>query len=87
MDRYINKIRDLLIDCMPEHWYKAYLYFDSTETGTMTSAYYYVKTPAGSIINYGDLYYIMYLLSHGHGERCIFHEMTMNPIVNFIMIA
>lgn len=26
MDRYINKIRDLLIDCMPEHWYKAYLY-------------------------------------------------------------
>ena len=51
MNTYINKIRDLLIDCMPEHWYKAYLYFDSTETGTMTSAYYYVKTPAGSIIN------------------------------------
>lgn len=57
MDRYINKIRDLLIDCMPEHWYKAYLYFASTETGSMTSAYYYVKTPAGSIINYGDLLY------------------------------
>ena len=57
MNTYINKIRDLLIDCMPEHWYKAYLYFDSTETGSMTSAYYYVKTPAGSIINYGDLLY------------------------------
>ena len=57
MDRYINKIRDLLIDCMPEHWYKAYLYFASTETGSMTSAYYYVKTPAGSIISYGDLLY------------------------------
>ena len=57
MNIYINKIRDLLIDCMPEHWYKAYLYFASTETGSMTSAYYYVKTPAGSIINYGDLLY------------------------------
>ena len=57
MNTCINKIRDLLIDCMPEHWYKAYLYFASTETGSMTSAYYYVKTPAGSIINYGDLLY------------------------------
>ena len=57
MNTYINKIRDLLIDCMPEHWYKAYLYFASTETGSMTSAYYYVKTPAGSIISYGDLLY------------------------------
>lgn len=57
MNTYIDKIRDLLIDCMPEHWYKAYLYFDSTETGSMTSAYYYVKTPVGSIINYGDLLY------------------------------
>ena len=42
---------------MPEHWYKAYLYFESTETGSMTSAEYYVKTPAGSIISYGDLLY------------------------------
>ena len=57
MDRHINKIRDLLIDCMPKHWYKAYLYFESTETGSMTSAEYYVKTPAGSIISYGDLLY------------------------------
>lgn len=57
MNTYINKIRDIFIDCMPKHWYKAYLYFDSTENGTMTSAYYYVKTPAGSIINYGDLLY------------------------------
>lgn len=57
MDRYINKIRDLLIDCMPKHWYKAYLYFESTETGSMTSAEYYVKTPAGSILSYGDLLY------------------------------
>ena len=57
MNTYINKIRDLLIDCMPEHWYKAYLYFASTETGSMTSAYYYVKTSAGSIISYGDLLY------------------------------
>ena len=57
MDRYINKIRDILIECMPKHWYKAYVYFDSTETGSMTSAEYYVKTPAGSIISYGDLLY------------------------------
>ena len=57
MNTYINKIRDILIDCMPKYWYKAYLYFDSTETGSMTSAEYYVKTPAGSIISYGDLLY------------------------------
>ena len=57
MNTYINKMRDLLINCMPEHWYKAYLYFESTETGSMTSAEYYVKTPAGSIISYGDLLY------------------------------
>ena len=57
MNTYINNIRDLLIDCMPKHWYKAYLYFESTETGSMTSAEYYVKTPAGSILSYGDLLY------------------------------
>ena len=57
MNTYINKIRDLLIDCMPKHWYKAYLYFESTETGSMTSAEYYVKTPAGSILSYDDLLY------------------------------
>ena len=56
MNTYINKIRDLLIDCMPEYWYKAYLYFECTESG-MSSACYYVKTPAGSIISYGDLLY------------------------------
>ena len=56
MDRYINKIRDLLIDCMPIHWYKCYLFFECTESG-MSSACYYVKTPAGSIISYGDLLY------------------------------
>ena len=57
MNTYINNIRDLLIECMPKHWYKAYLYFESTATGSMTSAEYYVKTPAGSIISYGDLLY------------------------------
>lgn len=57
MNTYINKIRDILVECTPKYWYKAYLYFASTETGSMTSAYYYVKTPAGSIINYGDLLY------------------------------
>ena len=56
MNTYINKIRDLLIDCMPIHWYKCYLFFECTESG-MSSACYYVKTPAGSIISYGDLLY------------------------------
>ena len=56
MNTYINKIRDLLIDCMPRHWYKCYLFFECTESG-MSSACYYVKTPAGSIISYGDLLY------------------------------
>ena len=56
MDIYINKIRDILIDCMPIHWYKCYLFFECTESG-MSSACYYVKTPAGSIISYGDLLY------------------------------
>ena len=44
MDRYINKIRDLIIDCMPRHWYKCYLFFGWTESG-MSSACYYIKTP------------------------------------------
>ena len=50
MNIYINKIRDILIDCMPIHWYKCYLFFECTESG-MSSACYYVKTPAGSIIS------------------------------------
>ena len=33
MDIYINKIRDILIDCMPIHWYKCYLFFECTESG------------------------------------------------------
>ena len=28
MDRYINKIRDILIDCMPIHWYKCYFFLN-----------------------------------------------------------
>ena len=56
MDRYINKIRDILIDCMPKYWYKIYLFFECTESG-MSSACYNVKTPSGSIITDGDLLY------------------------------
>ena len=56
MDRYIKKIRDILIDCMPIHWYKCYLFFECTESG-MSSACYNVKTPSGSIITDGDLLY------------------------------
>ena len=56
MNTYINKIRDLLIDCMPIHWYKCYLFFECTESG-MSSACYNVKTPSGSIITDGDLLY------------------------------
>ena len=56
MDRYINKIRDILVECTPKYWYKIYLFFECTESG-MSSACYYVKTPAGSIISYGDLLY------------------------------
>ena len=37
MNIYINKIRDLIIDCMPRHWYKCYLFFECTESG-MSSA-------------------------------------------------
>ena len=28
MNIYINKIRDILVDLMPKHWYKIYLYFE-----------------------------------------------------------
>lgn len=56
MNIYINKIRDILIDCMPIHWYKCYLFFECTESGT-SSACYNVKTPSGSIITDDDLLY------------------------------
>uniref|UniRef100_UPI003AF1C869 immunity protein YezG family protein n=1 Tax=Veillonella atypica TaxID=39777 RepID=UPI003AF1C869 len=56
MDRYINKIRDILVECMPKYWYKVYLFFECTESG-MSSACYNVKTPSGSIITDGDLLY------------------------------
>ena len=56
MNTYIKKIRDILIDCMPKHWYKIYLFFECTETG-MSSACYNVKTPSGSIITDDDLLY------------------------------
>ena len=26
MDRYINKIRNILVECMPKYWYKAVSY-------------------------------------------------------------
>ena len=56
MDRYINKIRDILVDLMPKHWYKIYLYFECSELGS-TSGCYYIKTPGGSIIQYGKFIY------------------------------
>lgn len=56
MNTYINKIRDILVECTPKYWYKIYLFFECTKSG-MSSACYYVKTPAGSIISYGDLLY------------------------------
>ena len=31
MNIYINKIRDILVDLMPKHWYKIYLYFECSE--------------------------------------------------------
>ena len=90
MNTYINKIRDLLIDCMPRHWYKCYLFFECTESG-MSSACYYVKTPAGSIISYGDLLYncsdekvksikagtseiLTYILRDDYEPHCEFHN-------------
>ena len=56
MDRYINKIRDILIDCNPKYRYNIYLFFEFSES-VMSSACYNVKTPSGSIINDGDLLY------------------------------
>ena len=56
MDRYINKIRDILVECTPKYWYKIYVFFECTESGT-SSACYNVKTPSGSIITDGDLLY------------------------------
>ena len=56
MDRYINKIRDILVECTPKYWYKIYLYFECSELGS-TSGCYYIKTPGGSIIQYGEFIY------------------------------
>ena len=56
MNIYINKIRDILVDLMPKHWYKIYLYFECSELGS-TSGCYYIKTPGGSIIQYGKFIY------------------------------
>ncbi|RGZ77469.1 DUF600 family protein [Veillonella parvula] len=50
------KIRDILVDLMPKHWYKIYLYFECSELGS-TSGCYYIKTPGGSIIQYGEFIY------------------------------
>ena len=56
MNIYINKIRDILVDLMPKHWYKIYVYFECSELGS-TSGCYYIKTPGGSIIQYGEFIY------------------------------
>ena len=56
MNIYINKTRDILVDLMPKHWYKIYLYFECSELGS-TSGCYYIKTPGGSIIQYGEFIY------------------------------
>ena len=56
MNIYINKIRDILVDLMPKYWYKIYLYFECSELGS-TSGCYYIKTPGGSIIQYGEFIY------------------------------
>ena len=56
MNIYINKIRDILVDLILKHWYKIYLYFECSELGS-TSGCYYIKTPGGSIIQYGEFIY------------------------------
>ena len=42
MNTYINKIRDILVDLMPKHWYKVYLYFECSELGS-TSGFFLKK--------------------------------------------
>ena len=56
MNTYINKIRDILVECTPKYWYKIYLYFECSELGS-TSGCYYIKTPGGSIIQNGEFIY------------------------------
>ena len=56
MNTYINKIRDILVECTPKYWYKIYLFFECSELGS-TSGCYYIKTPGGSIIQYGEFIY------------------------------
>ncbi len=73
MNIYINKIRDILVDLMPKHWYKIYLYFECSELGS-TSGCYYIKTPGGSIIQYGEF---IYNFSDENSEVRLLHEASI----------